>query len=259
MAGDGRAGTPGATLDPLDRPDHDRSPRQAGGGISLQTLVIASAAAAAASYVVSRVWEPGTLISAAATPVLVALVSEFLRKPVQTVSATAKRVPVVQQVTIVRERATPPVDPGVTAVMEAAADPPPPQSLRVRWGVIAATAAAAFVIVVGLFTVPDLIAGKSITGNGRGTTYFGGSSGSPSQSQSPKTTTTVTTTAPGIVTTTAPAPTTTVPAPTTTTVPTSTTPAATPTATATAPAPATTTAPPPTTATTPAPAVPIVP
>lgn len=67
--------------------------RAARGGISLQTLIIASVASAAASFAVARIWGPGTLLGAAAAPVIVALVSETIRRPIRTVAATAKRVP----------------------------------------------------------------------------------------------------------------------------------------------------------------------
>ncbi len=61
-------------------------------GLSAQTLLISSAAAAAAATIVPLFWERGTIFATAMTPVIVALVSEGLRKPVQTVSAVAPRV-----------------------------------------------------------------------------------------------------------------------------------------------------------------------
>src|SRR5919199_1770016 len=63
-----------------------------GSGLSLQTLLISSLAAAAAATVVPMFWEQGTLIATAMTPVVVALVSEGLRRPVERVSAVAPRV-----------------------------------------------------------------------------------------------------------------------------------------------------------------------
>ena len=262
--------------------------RPSSGGISLQTLVIASAAAAVTSYIVSRIWGPGTLISAAATPVFVALVSEFLRRPVQTVSATAKRVPVVQRVPLARGRTASPsdqtvvdggpglgfpeeaptllssaqaptgvesagrprqraqvppiVDPGFVAVVEADEEEQAAGRSGPRWGLVLATGGIAFVIVVGVFTLPDLVAGRSITGNGSATTFFGGSTSSKPKSK----TMTVTEPAATTVTTAAPTTTTTVPGESTT-VPEPTTPAPTTTA------PATTAPPPPTSSTTPPP------
>ena len=85
-------------------PDPDRKDLRLGSGISVETLIIASLASAAASFAASRIWGSGTLVSAAATPVVVALISEFLRRPVQTVAATAKKVPTAQSVPAVRKR-----------------------------------------------------------------------------------------------------------------------------------------------------------
>src|SRR3954464_14813719 len=61
-------------------------------GLSLQTLLISAAAAVVAATVVPLFWEHGTVVATAMTPVIVALVSEGLRKPVQHVSAVAPRV-----------------------------------------------------------------------------------------------------------------------------------------------------------------------
>src|SRR5688572_29511407 len=63
-----------------------------GGGLSIQTLLISAAGAVAAATVVPMFWEHGTVIATAMTPVIVALVSEGLRKPVQHVSAVAPKV-----------------------------------------------------------------------------------------------------------------------------------------------------------------------
>lgn len=65
------------------RPAH----RQGSSGISAATLGIASAASALAAFVVHHLWGPGTVLSAAATPVIVALASEFLRRPAERVSS----------------------------------------------------------------------------------------------------------------------------------------------------------------------------
>jgi hypothetical protein len=63
-----------------------------GGGLSLQTLLISAAAAAAAATIVPLFWQQGTLFATAMTPVIVALVSEGLRKPVEHVKTVAPRV-----------------------------------------------------------------------------------------------------------------------------------------------------------------------
>src|SRR3954452_12837968 len=61
-------------------------------GLSLQTLLISAAAAVVAATVVPLFWEHGTIVATAMTPVIVALVSEGLKKPVEHVSAVAPRV-----------------------------------------------------------------------------------------------------------------------------------------------------------------------
>jgi hypothetical protein len=70
----------------------DRQKEKSSGGLSLQTLLISAVAAAAAATIVPLFWEHGTILATAMTPVIVALVSEGLRKPVQHVSAVAPRV-----------------------------------------------------------------------------------------------------------------------------------------------------------------------
>src|SRR3954451_25285931 len=54
-----------------------------GAGPSLQTLVIAAAASAAAAVIVSHLWKGGTVIAAAMTPVIVAIVKELLARPME--------------------------------------------------------------------------------------------------------------------------------------------------------------------------------
>lgn len=70
----------------------EQEKEKTGGGLSIQTLLISAAAAAAAATVVPLFWAQGTLFATAMTPVIVAVVSEALRKPVAHVSAVAPRV-----------------------------------------------------------------------------------------------------------------------------------------------------------------------
>src|SRR5687767_7562331 len=63
-----------------------------GGGLSLQTLLISSAAAVTAASVVPLFWEQGTLFATAMTPIVVALVSEALKKPAERITAVTPRV-----------------------------------------------------------------------------------------------------------------------------------------------------------------------
>ncbi len=57
--------------------------REQSGGLSVTTLLIASGSAAAAAVIVPLFWERGSLLAAAITPVIVALTSEGLKKPVE--------------------------------------------------------------------------------------------------------------------------------------------------------------------------------
>ena len=74
----------------------DQPEQKSGSGLSFQTLGISAAAAVVAATVVPLFWEHGTIIATAMTPVIVALVSEGLRKPVQHVSTVARTVPCSQ-------------------------------------------------------------------------------------------------------------------------------------------------------------------
>jgi hypothetical protein len=212
-----------------------RSSPPRSGGIDLATLLITAVASAAAAYTCSKIWAPGTLASAAFTPVLVAIIKEALARPTQ---AVTKVVPIRGVV-----RDTPPASqqPG-----EPPAPPPPPldrvaQAGEVtyhstgtssrRWRLAIITGLLGFVVCVLVFTLPELVTGQSATGGGGRTTLFGGGHENKRKQQ------TETTTAPAR-TVTAPTPTVTVPAQTTTTPPTTTT---------TTPVEPTTTIPPPTT------------
>jgi hypothetical protein len=60
-----------------------------GNGLSLTSLIIGSVSSAAAAVVVHALWEPGTIIGAATTPVLMALFAEALRRPAERVKLSA--------------------------------------------------------------------------------------------------------------------------------------------------------------------------
>jgi hypothetical protein len=53
---------------------------------SLSTLIVGSVSSAAAAVVVHELWRTGTIIGAAAMPVLVALIAEALRRPAARIS-----------------------------------------------------------------------------------------------------------------------------------------------------------------------------
>jgi hypothetical protein len=122
------------------------------------------------------------------------------------------------------------------------------RNLPRRWKLAVVTGLIAFVAVVALYTVPELVAGSSVTSGSSHTTFFGGNS-----SKSPSTSTDTTTTkGKSTSTSTDTTPAATQPQGTT---PTTTTPPAQTTPTTTTPAPTTTAPPaaaPPTTTTPPA-------
>jgi hypothetical protein len=218
---------------------HGREARTSS-GISIQTLIIASASSLAAAIVVHEVWRGGAIIGAAITPVIVGIVGEALRRPVDRLSSVregGRRLPAG------REHDVPPVS------RQRGEDPfglweqqSPRRSRGRTWLVLGiVTGAIGFAIAAFALTGSELVFGGSVSGQ-RKTTIFGGG----------RTTTTVqtvtqTTTTPATVTQTVPAATTEEQPTVTATTPTTPQQGVAPPATTT-----TTPAVPPTTATTPA-------
>ncbi|MEA2137611.1 MAG: hypothetical protein QOG56_761 [Solirubrobacteraceae bacterium] len=237
-------------------------PASAGGRIDVKTLFLTAVASAAAAYTCSKLWAPGTLASAAFTPVLVALIREALAKPTAVV---ARAVPVRGVVRSAEAQGPQPPDASWSASHGQALGgdyAPPPASpvpaadpaARVAqggeiqyhsagrglrgWRLALVTGLLGFLICAVVFTVPELVAGGSIAGGGRDTTLFSGKRHTPAAPAVTTQTTTApaqtvtaapaqTVTVPPTKTITAPPPTTTTPedaAPPTTTVPTTTTP-----------------------------------
>ena len=174
------------------------SPGRSGqGGLSLQTVVVASLASVTAAIVTSRLLPPGaTIFTAAMTPVIVAVVSDLLHRPARRVTEIRER-----RTAVLREpaRAGGPPDEGPLAPIEESLDAlreeaAPPSSngtgrrdyrrrrIHPKW--IAATAAMAFVLAVGVLTIPELIFGGAL-GSDQRTTVFGGSD-TPAQTDKPE-------------------------------------------------------------------------
>ena len=216
------------------------TPRQQQGGLSITTLAISAAASVAAAVVVHEVWKGGAILGAAITPVVVAIVSESLRKPVDRVSA-------------IREQRR-----GATGTLVQPAPVRTAQPREDRFGIwqddrlpwwqrrstklALLTGLLAFVIGGFALTASELVFGGSVGSGGRDTTLVGGGGGGKKQAtqdEAPATATQETT--PPATTETTPAlpPGETAPAPT----PTETTPAPAPTDTVPAPAPTETTPP----------------
>jgi hypothetical protein len=182
----------------------------AGAGLSVTTLTIASASSLIAAVVGSELWGPGTLIGAALTPVVVAVVSETLKKPADVIGtvrqtrAATRFDPVAEgrrglaEGDLSRARPARPADAGaperrvhragsggVTAERS-------PRSRR-RLVLAVATGLVAFVVAGVVLTGSELVLGNSVVSSGKRTTYIPVAT-SKKKSTSEKTTTTDTTT-----------------------------------------------------------------
>jgi hypothetical protein len=173
--------------------------KQKQSGISIQTLVISALAAVVAAVVVPMIWERGTLVATAMTPVIVALVSEALRKPAQAISTVAPKV-TRRSATGVAVRDPERFDPLPPSERDAAPEvsPDDPYGLRAsprasrHWKLALATGAAAFAIAVVVLTGSELVFGGPATGESGRTTFFGGSTATPTATATPSATSTAT-------------------------------------------------------------------
>lgn len=200
-----------------------------GGGVDLTTLVITAVASACAAYVTSEVWAPGTLASAAITPVLIALLKEALAKPADVVTRAVPVRGVVRSAPRADEPYDPvqPFEPEDERIAQQGEIPGSSRAFpRHAWKVAIATGLLGFLVAAVIITVPEFVAGSAASGD-RQTTFFGGKKKSSDSSPTETTTTTTPTetapddpavTVPPVQTTTVPpAQTTTVPPPVQTT------------------------------------------
>jgi hypothetical protein len=157
-----------------------------GGGISLRTLIIASVASAAAAIITSRLWKHGTVLSAAMTPVIVAIVSEVLHRPAERVTQIRS----TRRTQPLPEAGGPAPPPGPSP----GPAPPEPAGGRGVPGAIGrrpslkiavATGVVAFAIAAAALTLPELIFGGAVANN-RKTTIFGGHKRGAKKEQAPQ-------------------------------------------------------------------------
>jgi hypothetical protein len=161
-----------------------RAPSGGGGGkLSPQTLIVASLASLTAAIVTSHFWRGGTPITAALTPIIVALASELYRRPAERITRLGGRATAVRST---RERegvlsGPPPPLPDRAPRAEVPEGPGPISVYRTPSNrrsfhakVVLATAAVAFAITIAVLTLPELVFGGSLASHGR-TTFFGGS------------------------------------------------------------------------------------
>ena len=142
--------------------------------LNMRTLVIASLASATAAAVTSQLWIRGTWIAAALTPALVALISEAMHRPTERIARawTSDRPALAARPTTPRDRATPPHGDSLQPMRVYRQPASRAPRRRLALGVVAATAAIAFVIAVATLTAGDLISGGSIGKGGGRTTLF---------------------------------------------------------------------------------------
>jgi hypothetical protein len=191
-----------------------------GGGIDLLTLAITAVASAAAAYVTSEVWAPGTLASAAITPVLVALIKEALAKPAVVVTRAVPVRGVVRSSTPGDAPPAPPAPIDERVAQHGEIQGSSKSFGRRAWQTAIVTGLLGFLVAAVIITVPELVSGKSVTGGGGKTTLLGGDRNPSTPAETTTTTTpTQTQTAPTETITVAPVETTTVPPAETTTVP----------------------------------------
>jgi hypothetical protein len=154
--------------------------RESNSGISIQTLIISSLSAVAAAIVVPMIWERGTLVATAMTPVIVALMSEALRRPAEKITAVTPKV-TRRSATGAAVRAPQRFDPLPPDERDAAPDvrEDDPYGLRAspraghHWKLALATGLIAFAVGVFALTGTELVFGGAATKEGGRTTFFG--------------------------------------------------------------------------------------
>jgi hypothetical protein len=153
------------------------APPRGASGFHLGTLIVAAISAVVAATVVSRIWQPGTVMATAMTPVLITLVKEALERPARRVTSLAGRGTAVP---IEPERRPEPIGspPAVVVTEDEGLTPMrvyrPGRRVRRRWKLAIATGLLAFIIAVAAMTLPELVAGRSVVSASHDTTIFGG-------------------------------------------------------------------------------------
>lgn len=176
-------------------PSQSSEPEQPSSRPSVLTLAIASASSVVAAIVVSRIWGPGTVIGAAATPVIITLVGELLKKPAEKITV----VRVSPTGTEVHERSV--RGDGAASADRAAHGELSQRSVhrsrRRPVAIALATGLLAFVIGAVVLTSSELVLGdSSVASGGKRTTVFGGGTRerpSTRETEPPATTTQTTT------------------------------------------------------------------
>jgi hypothetical protein len=151
-----------------------------GSGLHAGTLIAAAISAVVAATVVSRIWQPGTIMATAMTPVIITLVKEAIERPARRVSSIAGRATAVPIAPPEPEARPEPIGspPAVVVTDDDGLTPMrvyrPQRRVRRRWKLALATGLLAFLIAVAAMTLPELVAGRSVVSSSHDTTIFGG-------------------------------------------------------------------------------------
>lgn len=148
--------------------------KKATGDLSVTTMLAASTAGAVATAAVSGVGIAGTLLGGAVFPVLLTIAREMVLRAADRAREVAEATrPVTVEGDHGRARGSAAPPPGESGPEPAVVERPERRSLlrRVRWRAVAVTGGAAVALVVGVFTVGDLVLGESPVAD-RGSTFF---------------------------------------------------------------------------------------
>jgi hypothetical protein len=159
---------------------HTTSAPPRGSGLHAGTLIAAAISAVVAATVVSKLWQPGTIMATAMTPVIVTLVKEAIERPARRVTSIAGRATAVPIAPPEPEGRFEPIGspPAVVVTDDDGLTPMrvyrPQRKVRRRWKLALATGLLAFLIAVAAMTLPELVAGRSVVSSSHDTTIFGG-------------------------------------------------------------------------------------
>ena len=169
--------------------------------LSIRTLVIASLASLFAALVTSQFWRAGTPITAAITPVLVALISELINRPTEKIvqrltpegaPAPPARPRYGREPDVADRRAREPEDALASGQVSVYGRSTRPSRRKIAVGVVLVTGLLGFAVAAVAITVPELITGHSIVKKNNRSTLFGGHHRKSKKSQQETTPTTTT-------------------------------------------------------------------
>jgi len=164
--------------------------REQGGGLSIQTLVIASLASMTAAVVIHEIWTGGAILGAAITPIIVAITSEVLKRPINRAAELRERGlrTTRSHEAVARGETAPIAPPAAEETWERPAARSDPFGIweaerRQPWyrrldrrhlRLALATGVLAFVVGAVALTAAELVLGGNVGSGGGGTTLGGG-------------------------------------------------------------------------------------